>query len=615
VRLAAHLTAPCQDGCDELAGQYQDLLLTLRVLAKFLGFLEALPYATEEPLSEELAEVTGHVSHPAPTPLQAALSVRAGPPVLDLGSHLAEATARGRLLLTLPWTVELLGQLDQVTLALPAYRALHLQLAVLYQTRLAPGSPALPPLAAALLSLQLGWLFEGRHFPRELLILARLEPEPTPAQEADTLDQAEVVSRELVGQCCPWLQELRGPLQRWEGGRRGSQLSLDRLDSPAVYKKIALRPAGIAPLAPRPVEDQQAVLQAALEKAFFHNQTGAIKRTVDFLAERLASNVIKKVRTELVSEERLAALAGLQALLGPEQPAPPGALAGLEAAVPGLAERSVARIRASSAPFLDLRVDSEAGLGLMLSSDTSPAAREACVAIVSKTVRDKVEQYVAQHVTVKYFTHEYRFEAEKLCRRAAREPAAPLPSAAHRPAAAPPSRCLGRMKQDLRELLVDGTAPDLSETRILAVLQEARTVLTARADLTPAATRGLETLSLDWILGLLAHRPELLTAPVLGSAVELWTALPPPHLASILCPRNLLLLRLAPSPRPALAALARLLAVLLAAGLLSAAALETSCRALVAAGEEPGALAAALGELGSRGDFAWVEGLFPSRLK
>ena len=34
----------------------QENLLTIRILAKFLGFLEALPYSAES-LSEELAEV------------------------------------------------------------------------------------------------------------------------------------------------------------------------------------------------------------------------------------------------------------------------------------------------------------------------------------------------------------------------------------------------------------------------------------------------------------------------------------------------------------------------------------------------------------------------------
>ena len=42
---------------EELAEQYQDNLFTLRILAKFLGFLLAMPYSTEDALTEELAEV------------------------------------------------------------------------------------------------------------------------------------------------------------------------------------------------------------------------------------------------------------------------------------------------------------------------------------------------------------------------------------------------------------------------------------------------------------------------------------------------------------------------------------------------------------------------------
>lgn len=221
---------------------------------------------------------------------------------------MAAATTAGRLVLTLPWVVEMLSQLDQVavgqtsrgcmsnawsqvSLSLPRYRQVQLQLCVLYQSTLLPGTPHLLPASAALLSLLLGWLFEQPTFPRELLILAPLQPEPEAAQEA-ALDQAEVVRRELVAACCPWVAELRGLLQRWEGARRGSQLSLDRVDGSRGYRKIT--PVA-APREKRPAEEQGA-LQAALEKNFFHNQPSALRRTVDFLAERLASNAIRKVR-------------------------------------------------------------------------------------------------------------------------------------------------------------------------------------------------------------------------------------------------------------------------------------------------------------------------------
>ena len=111
--------------------------------------------------------------------------------------------------------------------ALPHFKSVLLQLVVYYQHL--PASSSILPNTSSFLSLLLGWLFEGPFFPRELLILARIQPPPQTPQDGNTLDLAEVVSWQLVAQCCPWLAELRALLQRWEGAHRGgSQLSLDR---------------------------------------------------------------------------------------------------------------------------------------------------------------------------------------------------------------------------------------------------------------------------------------------------------------------------------------------------------------------------------------------------
>ena len=75
------------------------------------------------------------------------------------------------------------------------------------------------------------------------------------------------------------------------------------------------------------------------------------------------------------------------------------------------------------------------------------------------------------------------------------------------------------------------------------------TCLYCRADLTPAASKGLSSLSLDWLLAIATHRPELLTPPVLSAALELWKVLPPPQLLSLVCPRNLVLLDHSPRPQ------------------------------------------------------------------
>ena len=98
------------------------------------------------------------------------------------------------------------------------------------------------------------------------------------------------------------------------------------------------------------------------------------------------------------------------------------------------------------------------------------------------------------------------------------------------------------MKLHLRQMLVQRVNPDLSESDLLAVISDVQACLSSRVDLTPTATRGLETLSVDWFLAIITFQPELVTETVIDSAIKLWQSLVPPQLVSILCPRNLLLL-------------------------------------------------------------------------
>ena len=98
------------------------------------------------------------------------------------------------------------------------------------------------------------------------------------------------------------------------------------------------------------------------------------------------------------------------------------------------------------------------------------------------------------------------------------------------------------MKLHLRQMLVQRDDPNLRETDLLALILDVQACLTSRVDLTPTATRALETLSVDWFLAILTFQPELVTDAVVDSAIKLWQCLVPPQLVSILCPRNLLLL-------------------------------------------------------------------------
>lgn len=49
-------------------------------------------------------------------------------------------------------------------------------------------------------------------------------------------------------------------------------------------------------------------LQLQLEDNFFHNNPSSVRKTTEFVIERVSSNVIKKIRTKIIPEQREAAL-------------------------------------------------------------------------------------------------------------------------------------------------------------------------------------------------------------------------------------------------------------------------------------------------------------------
>ena len=558
-----------------LVDQFQETLITLRILAKFLGFLESFPYTETSELSSD------HVSVSVGLRSQACA-------VLDVARLVMEAQTSGRLVLTLPWVVEFLCQLDQAAHQLPYYSGLYTRLASLYQTKLAPASSQVSPHTAHFLSLYLGWLFEKKTFPREVLILSQVtsaDPAPVKASGSEVLDLAEVVSPGLVRQCCPWVGEVRTLLQQWEGGKRGSQLSLDRTEAGSTYRKIT--PLA-APLDNKSKLDKESMAQTQLEENFFHNQPKSLRRTVEYVSERLVSNVIKKIRQDVVPCEKTAFTESMKAAV--KDCILSEKLSGfLVSKVPQFSKQSYDKVRAHTDTQLSdsLASDCEAVLALLLAFDTSEAVRGTCVGICVRTVTEKVWQWVEQHATRGYFSREYTIEAERVARQASREQTVArevvtLFIGPHEADGTPASKLLILLKTQIKSLLIDKrTDLDLRPDSIISLISRARHCVQTRCELTPLAVRAFESLTLDWILTLVTKRPESVTETVVSSVLDLWSLLAPSQLVSILCPRNLFLLAQSPSPGLTWARLGELLLALLRTGQLPALALEDSCLSLI----------------------------------
>ncbi|XP_037994972.1 codanin-1 isoform X3 [Motacilla alba alba] len=203
-------------------------LLSLRLLAKFLGFLVFLPYRTAEQPTRDLQD--------------SALALRNQVYRLMVLSEDKEMSFLNKLLI----------------------------LAVL------------------------GWLFQVPSVPEELFFTADDRQEGfvmDTVPSAQALDFVPLVDQQLLYTCCPYLGELRKLLASFVAGSGGKNGGFMRKITPTAAESLAPK-ASVT----------QRKLQVDLEQAFFHNQPPSLRRTVEFVAERVGSNCVKHIKATLVAE-------------------------------------------------------------------------------------------------------------------------------------------------------------------------------------------------------------------------------------------------------------------------------------------------------------------------
>nr|XP_054523421.1 codanin-1 isoform X4 [Pan troglodytes] len=234
--------------------QFAVVLLSLRLLAKFLGFVAFLPYRGPEP------PPTGELQ-------DSILALRSQvPPVLDVRTLLQRGLQARRAVLTVPWLVEFLSFADHVVPLLEYYRDIFTLLLRLHRSLVLSqeSEGKMCFLNKLLLLAVLGWLFQ---------------------------DNAPVVDQQLLYTCCPYIGELRKLLASWVSGSSGRSGGFMRKITPTTTTSLGAQPS----------QTSQG-LQAQLAQAFFHNQPPSLRRTVEFVAERIGSNCVKHIKATLVAD-------------------------------------------------------------------------------------------------------------------------------------------------------------------------------------------------------------------------------------------------------------------------------------------------------------------------
>ncbi|NXD70823.1 CDAN1 protein, partial [Eolophus roseicapillus] len=253
------------------------VLLSLRLLAKFLGFLVFLPYRTVEQPTRDLQD--------------SAVALRNQTlPVLDVLKLLRQSIQDHRSILTIPWIVEYLSLVDHIAPFLDYYRKVFCLLLRVYRLMVLSEDKEMSFLNKLLILAVLGWLFQVPSVPEELFFTTDVRQEGLmmdTVTSAQALDSVPLVDQQLLYTC--WeLRKLLASFVAGSGAKNGG-----------FVRKIT--PTAAESLAPKASVSQRK-LQVELEQAFFHNQPPSLRRTVEFVAERVGSNCVKHIKATLVAE-------------------------------------------------------------------------------------------------------------------------------------------------------------------------------------------------------------------------------------------------------------------------------------------------------------------------
>ncbi|NWH84661.1 CDAN1 protein, partial [Aegithalos caudatus] len=256
-------------------------LLSLRLLAKFLGFVVFLPYRSAEQPTRDLQD--------------SALALRNQTlPVLDILKLLRQSIQDQRSILTIPWIVEYLSLVDHIAPFLDYYRKVFGLLLQVYRLMVLSEDKEMSFLNKLLILAVLGWLFQVPSVPEELFFTTDDRQEGfmmDTVTSAQALDFVPLVDQQLLYTCCPYLSELRKLLASFVAGSGGKNGGFIRKITPTAAESLAPK-ASVT----------QRKLQVDLEQAFFHNQPPSLRRTVEFVAERVGSNCVKHIKATLVAE-------------------------------------------------------------------------------------------------------------------------------------------------------------------------------------------------------------------------------------------------------------------------------------------------------------------------
>ncbi|KAH8366012.1 hypothetical protein KR093_008165, partial [Drosophila rubida] len=418
---------PLQPADDDDAEQEQaapyvvrpQAMAELLMLAKFLGYVYALPYNR------------GTTNYACPQQLQLRRQFQ---PPFEMRAHLERAMQQGKLLITLPWLVQYLIMLDLVTLQLPASLATLDLLFALYSEAHANPQQPLQPAALFITRSCLGWLLESQPALSSAYYNHRTagrRSEATAALVKECLrslcfaqDKGKVAAmlEELLPVACPFLHDFRvaiTPSQRQaqrSGRYRYITTRLEQLSSNSSSSGVKSQPQLQAEeqgsQLSNELQSPRELAQRKLNEAFLHSQNASMRRLLEFVTERSFKCVVKDAQQQLLLPAKSAADALVNGIRSTQEQE---VLRQLQRIYQEAWSQACQQWREQVPGMLDKRI--EQSLRALLPENTNEVLRSTYAHLIRKQAQTQLQQYLQTRVLQSTF-HQLDLQevASKVCR-------------------------------------------------------------------------------------------------------------------------------------------------------------------------------------------------------
>ncbi|KAF5292664.1 hypothetical protein FQR65_LT11216 [Abscondita terminalis] len=447
---------------DSVKKPYLNQLKSLLVLAKFLGFVEAIPYKGESSnrLSQDVIKCQADIRNR----VQSALNLK----------HIITQAVRNKTLsLTVPWLTTYLAMMDSILFKLD-----HIQEVLRLLFHIYYSSDHL------VVRLPLGWLFDLPHFPDELYyqwIADGAFFEPLKLEIPHNLDDMNFFDHNVSYLCCPYLDEIKKIL-----------LTDTDMNRAATFKHIT-------PV--RTVESSSQITQKQLEDAFFRIQSDSVRKTVEFVSERVASGCVKEICYDMVPAYKQTSLAQLKV--------------NEVSLIKDFAVVCLENLKNSIENAVQIKIEQRvtSAIDALLATAVLKETKELCVAIAKRTCTDRVLDWVHTHIQEDIFINHFTSELKKLDDEKKSKAVFNLPLYGKCSEHNATTLTGVEIMKELREMSCNIiTQPHTVTSQLVRqVLESFERSLKERCDVNDCILLGINKMLLDLIILIVSHKPELLT--------------------------------------------------------------------------------------------------------